>query len=100
MSEPRFKLELEEVTDPDEIARHRGVSEAGRRNSEWLASHWGDLLPDARGRFVAVAGQEAFIADTPEEAIALAQAAHPDDAGLVIQYVIPERGWRIYADRG
>ena len=94
MSELRFKLE--EVTDPDEIARHRRISEAGWRNSDWLASHWSELLPDVRGRFVAVAGQQAFVADTPEEAIALAQAAHPDGLGLIIQYVIPERGWRIY----
>jgi hypothetical protein len=100
MSEPRVKLELEEVTDPDEIARHREGDEYFRRNSDWLASHWGDLLPGARGRFVAVAGQEAFIADSPDEAIAMAKAAHPDDPGLLIRYVIPERGWRIYAHRG
>lgn len=96
MSEPR--MTLEEVTDPEEIARHRRVAEAGARNSDWLQAHWGDLLPDARGRFLAVAGQQAFIADSPEEAINLAAAAHPDDPGRLIQYVFPERGWRIYAN--
>lgn len=97
MSESRTTLE--EVTDPEEVARHYAVAEAGARNSNWLESHWGDLLPGARGRFVAVAGQEAFVADSPEEAIALARAAHPDDLGLLIRYIIPERGWRIYANR-
>lgn len=99
MSERRSEFVLEQVTDPDEIARHHRVMEAGRRNSDWLEAHWGALLPEARGRFVAVAGQQAFVADSPEEATALARAAHPDDPGLLIRYVIPERGWRIYADR-
>jgi hypothetical protein len=98
MSQPRFSIE--EVTDPTEIARHRAQDERARRNSDWLQAHWADVLPQARGRFLAVAGQEAFIADTPEEARAMARAAHPDDDGLIAQYVRPERGPRIYADRG
>jgi hypothetical protein len=97
MSGPRF---TKEVTDPDELARHRDADERFRRNSDWLASHWADLLPGARGRFVAVAGEQAFAADSPGAAIAMAKAAHPDDPGLLIRYVIPERGWRIYAHRG
>jgi hypothetical protein len=100
MGELRDTVTLEEVDDPQENARHRAGDESFRRNSRWLAAHWGDLLPGVRGRFVAVAGQEAFVADTPEAAIALARAAHPDDEGLLIQYVIPGPGWRIYANRG
>ncbi len=100
MSDFRSDIVIEDVTDPGEIARHHRVAEAGRRNSAWLETHLADLLPGARGRFVAVAGQEAFVADSPEEASALARAAHPDDPGRLIQYVIPERGWRIYANRG
>ena len=98
MSEPRFIIE--EVTDPAEIARARVQRERARRNSDWLQAHWPDLLPQARGRFLAVAGQQAFIADRLEEARALARAAHPDDDGLIAQYVRPQRGPRIYADRG
>jgi hypothetical protein len=99
MSDRPSDIVIEEVTDPEEIARHHRVAEAGRRNSAWLEAHWADLLPDARGKFVAVAGQEAFVADSPEEAIALAKEAHPDDPGRLIRYVIPEQGWRIYAHR-
>jgi hypothetical protein len=95
--EPRFIIE--EVDDPVEIARFQAQDERARRNSKWLQAHWPDVLPHARGRFLAVAGQEAFIADTPEEAWAMAEAAHPDDDGLLVQYVRPEPGPRIYAHR-
>jgi hypothetical protein len=98
MSEPC--LTIEEVTDPVQTARAREQHERARRNSYWLQAHWPDLLPRARGRHVAVAGQEAFIADTPEEAWAMAMAAHPDDTGALLQYVRPEQGPRIYAYRG
>jgi hypothetical protein len=47
-----------------------------------------------------VAGEEAFVADSPDVVIAMARAAHPDDPGLLIRHVIPERRWRIYAHRG
>jgi hypothetical protein len=91
---------IEEVTDPEEIARARAQDEHARRNDEWLQAHWPEIVPKARGRFLAVAGQEAFIADTWEEAWAMAKSAHPDDDGAHLQYVIKERGPRIYAHRG
>jgi len=91
---------VEEVTDPAEIERHKDQRESARRNRDWLQAHWPDLLPQARGKFIAVAGQEAFIADTAEEAWAMAIAAHPDDDGAIDQYVRPERGPRIYASFG
>ena len=98
MGEPRFIIV--DVTDPDELAQILEQDERARRNSDWLEAHWAELLPQARGRHVAVAGQEAFIGDIPEEAWAMAKAAHPDDTGALLQYVIPHPGPRIYADRG
>ena len=95
--EPRFVIE--EVTDPVAIARHREHAARARRNSNWLQAHWEDVLPQARGKFLAVAGQEAFIADTPEEAWAVAEAAHPEDDGVLVQYVFPNTWPRIYAHR-
>jgi hypothetical protein len=94
MSEPVFQIE--EVNDPVEVARCKAQDERARRNSDWLQSHWADLLPQARGKFVAVAGLEAFIANTPEEAWAMARAAHPEDDGALGQYVFPGQGPRIY----
>ncbi len=90
---------MEEVTDPDVIARARAQHERFERNSDWLQAHWADLLPQARGKHLVVAGQEAFIADTPEEASAMAEAAHPDDDGSFGQYVFPNVRPRIYSPR-
>jgi type II secretory pathway component PulM len=98
MKEPR--IVIGEVTDPVAIARARAQDERARRNDEWLQAHWPEIAPRARGRFLAVAGQEAFIADTWEEAWQRAQTAHPDDDGAHLQYVIAKPGPRIYADRG
>ena len=97
MSQPRFIIE--EVTDPVQIARSRAQFERARRNSDWLQAHWPELRPRARGRFIAVAGQEAFIADTSEEARNMASAAHPEDNGMLVQYVLPGEGPRIYGNR-
>jgi hypothetical protein len=96
----RPPLIIEEVTDPAERARIQAVHARMRRNSAWLQAHWGDVLPAARGRFLAVACEEAFIADTPDNAWAMARAAHPDDEGALLQYVQPGTGPRIYAHRG
>ncbi len=59
-----------------------------------------DVLPAARGRRVAVAGQQPFIADTAAEAWSMAKAAHPDDDGAIMQFVFKENHARIYANRG
>ncbi|HJY82219.1 MAG TPA: hypothetical protein VKK81_14190 [Candidatus Binatia bacterium] len=97
MNEPKFIIE--EVTDPDEIARARAQDERHRRNSEWLQAHWADVLPQARGKFLAVAGQEPFIADTADEAWAWVDATHPEDNGAIVRYIRTEKGPRIYVDR-
>ena len=94
------KIVIEEVTDPEGSTRSRVRIEQFRRNSDWLQAHWGDVVPKARGKFVAVAGEEAFIAGTPRDAWAWAAAQHPEDQGPVVQYVRLGQGPRIYADRG
>jgi hypothetical protein len=90
---------IEEVDDPVEVARCRAQDERARRNNDWLQSHWSDLLPRARGHYLVVAGEQAFIADTPEAAWALAGQAHPEDDGALGQYVFPGQGPRVYANR-
>jgi hypothetical protein len=92
------RLILEEVTDPAEAARCRAQLARARRNLEWLEGHWADVLPAARGKHLAVAGQEAFIANTPEEAWAWVRTNHPEDDGAFVHYVIPEKGPRIYTN--
>ena len=97
-SEPRPVIE--EVKDPVQVARCRDQDVRAKRNNDWLQAHWTTLLPHARGKFIAVAGQEAFIAATAEEAWRLARTAHPDDDGVISQYVLPGKGPRVYAHRG
>jgi hypothetical protein len=89
------KFIIEEVTNPEEIARSRAQHERHRRNSDWLQAHWADVLPQARGKFLAVAGQEAFIADTLAEAWAWADATHPEDDRAIVRYIRTEKGPRI-----
>jgi hypothetical protein len=95
--EPMFIVD--EVTDPLELARRHAQDERAQANSDWLQAHWRELLPRARGKFLAVAGQEAFLGDTPEEAWMRARAAHPEDDGAISQYVPAGQGPRIYACR-
>ena len=97
---PAPQFVIEEVTDPGELARAREQSERARQNGQWLQAHWPDILPKARGKFLAVAGEEAHIADSAEAAWAWADTAHPDDDGAFVQYVRLEKGPRIYAHRG
>jgi hypothetical protein len=90
---------VERVDTPNEAAQHHAQRDRARRNSDWLQAHWSDLLPRARGKFIAIAGQEAFIGDTPEEAWARAGNAHPEDDGALCQFVFPDAGPRFYGHR-
>ena len=91
---------VHETADPAEVGPRLEQRERARRNSKWLQSHWPTLLPQAVGKFLVVAGEEAFIADTPQQAWAEAKAAHPADDGAFVRYVPSEKGPRIYANRG
>jgi len=96
---PRALFFIEELTDPVAIARARAQDERHKRNADWLQAHWADLPPQVHGKYLAVAGQEAFLADTPQEAWAKAKQAHPADDGAFCQYLLPNKGPRIYANR-
>src|SRR6478609_1303465 len=88
-----------EITDPVECAKIHARIEQGERNLAWLSEHWADFLPQVRGKFIAVAGQEGHIADSSEEAWAWARSAHPEDEGALVQFVRPQTGPRIYGNR-
>ena len=97
MHEPQFTID--EVSDLDEIASTLVQDERHRRNSAWLQAHCSDVLPRARGTFLAIAGQELFIASTPANAWAWVHATPPEAEGALVRYVRAEPGPRIYADR-
>ena len=92
-------MTIEEITDPEEIARRCETRLAFRANSNWLHSHWDMVLPQAIGKYVAVAGQEAFISDTWQEAERMALAAHPGEKGIYVRFVNPNKGMRFYGHR-
>ena len=91
------QLTVEEVSDPHEVARHRAQDERHARNLKWLESHWSELQ-NALGRYVAVADQQAFVADTAAAAWNWARSEHPYDDGAIVMLVPAGKGWRIYAN--
>lgn len=93
-------LTIEEVSDASAIEAARVRAELARVNADWLGSHWPELLPPARGRFIAVAAGEGFVVDTVQAAWAWVDKNHPGDAGAFVQYVpcVHVQGPRIYAN--
>ena len=95
---PADEVRLVTDVDPAELARAKAQRERADRNWAWLQAHHSEVYGDAnRGRSVFVCGQAAFVADTPEEAISRAQAAHPDDDGGYLIYVPLRRGPHVHA---
>jgi hypothetical protein len=90
---------MEEVTDPAELAAARRRREQFDRNWAWFTSHAEAIYRNHRGKVLCVAAQELFVADTPEEVVALAKAAHPDDEGMFTRIIPRERVDRIYANQ-
>ncbi len=86
---------MEELTDPVELVRMRAQRERFQRNSAWLQAHISEVYSRYRGQCVCVAGEELFVAPTPEEV--LARAAHPEYDGRLLRYIPRERMARIYA---
>ena len=97
--QPRFQIT--EVTDPIELARAQVQREKFDRNAAWLQAHAAEIYQEEkyRGKCICIAGEELFVADTPEEADALGNAAHPEDDGSFIRYIPREKAVRIYANR-
>jgi hypothetical protein len=96
---PASQIRIEEVNDPLEAERFREHRDRARRNWEWLEAHQQELLPQAFGKFLAVAGQQAFVAETLHDALAWVRANHPEDTGHIVEYVWPRNGPRIYSGR-
>lgn len=98
MGNTQVPLVLEEITDPQELARARAQRERFDRNTAWLQAHATEVYQRYRGKCVCVAGEELFVADTPEQALALATKAHPEDDGSFLRYIPREKIDRIYAN--
>lgn len=91
------KIELVEVTDPEEIRQANEQWRQFDRNSDWLQANVRDVYKRYRGQVICIAGQELFAADTAQEAIAAAMQAHPEDMGWFTRIIPREQVPRIYA---
>lgn len=81
---------------PPELGR---LFEQARRNLLWFSENAEKLgvYKLYRGRYVAAAGGELFVADTAEEVRRLACEKYPDDMPHV-RYIPREKRYRIYAN--
>jgi hypothetical protein len=89
------RVNIEEQKMTPEMAR---LFEQGRRNLFWFSENAErlEVYKRHRGRYVAAAGGELFVADTPEEVERLAQEKFPDEMPHV-RYIPREKRERIYA---
>ena len=80
---------------PPELARQL---ELAKRNADWFDEHALelDVFNRYRGKFVAIAGGELFVADSASEARRLALEKHPDDCPHH-RYIPKMKARRIYA---
>jgi hypothetical protein len=90
-------IEMEEVTDANELAKARQQREQFDRNSAWLQAHISEIYAKHRGKCICIAGQELFVGDTVQDAVTQATTAHPDDEGWFTRYIPKEKVARIYA---
>jgi hypothetical protein len=97
MENRQIPLVMEEVADPEELAKARAQRERFDRNTAWLQTRAWEVYRRYRGKCICVAGEELFVADTPEEALALATTVHPEDDGSFLRYIPREKLDRIYA---
>ena len=88
---------MEAITDTTESGMIREVLARFELNSAWLQTHTSEVFAH-RGKFIAIAGQELFVGDTIRDVVAQANAAHPEDSGLLTRYIPMERGPRIYTN--
>ncbi len=99
MAASKSTIVMEEVGDPEELARARAQDERFERNLAWFARHAGEIYTAYRGKCVCVAGEQLFVADSPQDAVALARASHPEDDAFLTRIIPRERVPRIYAHR-
>jgi len=89
---------MQEVTDPQELADTRARRARFDRNETWLQAHAAEIYRRHRGKYICIAGEELFVADTPDAAYASGKSAHPEDDGRFIRYIPKEKLPRVYAD--
>jgi hypothetical protein len=93
-SQPVYEMAI--VTDPEENAQARALQTQLEANVEWLDAHAAEVYSH-RGRYICIAGRQLFVADSLDEVLVQATAAHPDDLGCYVRYIPREKVPRVYA---
>lgn len=86
------------ITDRERRAENLARGERFMRNVRWLFSHWEELAVRSLGQYVAVSGEEAFAADTHQDALRLSEQAHPEDDQPFVRFINSHQGPMIHAD--
>ena len=87
---PPVEMELREST-PEDRAQWRQFE----LNAAWLQAHASEVYKKHRGKHICIAGQELFVSDSVQEAVRLAEQAHPEDRGSFFRYIPRERLLRV-----
>ena len=99
MLNPQNSVAMEVHSDAEVSAQERLQDEQFGRNAAWLQSHAEEVYSQHRGKVICIAGEELFVGETVDEAVAAARAAHPEDAGWFTYYIPRQRGARVYANQ-
>lgn len=90
---------IEEVTDATELAKAQKQDERFARNWAWFETHANEIYTTYRGKCICISGEDLFVADTPEEVLAKATTAHPEDDGRFTRIIPKEKVARVYVDQ-
>src|SRR5258706_12560773 len=99
MTDQQGTIVMEEMSDPQLIAEAHARRVRFDRNWGWLRAHSQEVYERYRGKCISVAGEELFVGDTPQEVIARAAAAHPEDDGSFVHYIPLKKMYRVYGNR-
>lgn len=89
-------IQMRDINDAQEMNQAQEQRTQFDRNSQWLQENIADIYAKHRGKCICIAGQEVFVADTAQAAIAQAKAIHPQDKGWFTRYIPLEKQARIY----
>ena len=90
---------MEIETDPEELALSHAILQRAKLNSDWLQSHWADILPQARGEDRGRCGSGGVHRRHARGGMGEGSGRTRKMGVAISQYVPFARGPRIYADR-
>ena len=88
-------ITMEIMTDPVELAKAKVRDELFQRNLSWFQVHAPEIYVAHRGKCICISGEELFVADSPNEVLALAKAAIRR-MRAVLPTLFRWKGWRVF----